>query len=146
MIEMHMSDKDRQLLALLAENARIPTAVLARKLNLSRTTVQTRIDRLEQEGVIAGYGVRLSDRYKHGLVRAHVMIVLKTKALGRVVQALRALPEVMSIHSVSGGFDLIAEVAAISISELDRTIDVIGDVEGVEKTQSSIILSTRFQR
>ncbi|MDX8455281.1 Lrp/AsnC family transcriptional regulator [Mesorhizobium sp. VK9D] len=143
---MHISDKDRQLLALLSENARAPTAVIARKLNLSRTTVQARIERLEQEGVIAGYGVRLSDSYEHGLVRAHVMIVLKTKALGRVVQMLRALPEVMSVHSVSGGFDLIAEVAATSISELDRTIDVIGEVEGVEKTQSSIILSTRFKR
>ncbi|RJT17792.1 AsnC family transcriptional regulator, partial [Mesorhizobium waimense] len=40
----------------------------------------------------------------------------------------------------------IADVAAPSISELDRTIDVIGDVDGVEKTQSSVILSTRFQR
>lgn len=143
---MTISPKDRQLLMALAENARTPTAVLARRLGLSRTTVQTRLDRLEQEGVIAGYGVRLSDSYEHGLVRAHVMIVLKTKALGKVVQALRALPEVMSVHSVSGGFDLIAEVAASSISELDRTIDVIGDVDGVEKTQSSIILSTRFQR
>lgn len=143
---MHVSDKDKQLLAVLAENARTPIAVIARKLNLSRTTVQARIERLEREGVIAGYGVRLSDSYEHGLVRAHVMIVLKTKALGRAVQALRALPEVMSVHSVSGGFDLIAEVAATSVSELDRTIDVIGEVEGVEKTQSSIILSTRFQR
>ncbi|MER9593020.1 Lrp/AsnC family transcriptional regulator [Mesorhizobium australicum] len=143
---MHMSEKDRQLLALLTENARTPTAVLARRLSLSRTTVQTRIERLEQEGVIAGYGVRLCDSYAHGLVRAHVMILLKTKALGRVVQALRALPEVMSVHSVSGGFDLITEVAATSISELDRTIDVIGEIDGVERTQSSVILSTRFQR
>ncbi|SJM30286.1 Lrp/AsnC family transcriptional regulator [Mesorhizobium delmotii] len=143
---MKISDKDRQLLMVLSENARMPTAVLARRLGLSRTTVQTRLDRLEQEGVITGYGVRLSDSYEQGLVRAHVMIVLKEKALGRVVQALRALPEIMSVHSVSGGFDLIAEVAAPSISELDRTIDVIGDVDGVEKTQSSIILSTRFQR
>ncbi|RNJ41799.1 AsnC family transcriptional regulator [Mesorhizobium erdmanii] len=143
---MQVSAKDRQLLMLLAEDARTPIAVLARRLDLSRTTVQTRLDRLEQEGVIAGYGVRLSDTYEHGLVRAHVMIVLKSKALGAVVRALRALPEVMSVHSVSGGFDLIADVAAPSISELDKTIDVIGDVEGVEKTQSSIILSTRFQR
>lgn len=143
---MTVTDKDRQLLLLLAENARTPTAELARRLSLSRTTVQMRLERLEREGVIAGYGARLSDSYERGLVRASVMIVLQTKALGKVVQALRALPEVMSVHSVSGGFDLIAEVAAPSISELDRTIDVIGEVDGVEKTQSSIILSTRFQR
>ncbi len=143
---MTVSQKDRQLLLLLAENARAPTAVLARRLGLSRTTVQTRLERLERDGVIAGYGVRLSEEYQGGLVRAYVMIVLKTKVLARVVAALRAVPEVMSVRSVSGGFDLIAEVAAPSISELDRTIDRIGEVEGVERTQSSIVLSTRFQR
>jgi len=146
LIEMTVTDKDRQLLLLLAENARMPTAVLARRLGLSRTTVQTRLERLEREGVIAGYGVRFSDNYDRSLVRAHVMIILKTKALGRVIQALRALPEIMSVHSVSGGFDLIVEVAAPSINELDTTIDVIGEVDGIEKTQSSIILSTRFRR
>jgi DNA-binding Lrp family transcriptional regulator len=146
LVKMTVTPKDRQLLLLLGEDARMPTAVLARKLGLSRTTVQTRLERLEREGIIAGYGVRLSDGYDRGLVRAHVMIVLKTKALGRVVQALRALPEIMSVHSVSGGFDLIAEVAAPSINELDTTIDLIGEVDGIEKTQSSIILSTRFQR
>lgn len=143
---MTVTAKDRQLLLLLAENARMPTAVLARRLGLSRTTVQTRLERLEREGIITGYGVRLSDSYERGLIRAHVMIVLKAKALGGVVQALHDLAEVTSVHSVSGGFDLIVEVAAPSISELDRTIDVIGEVEGVERTQSSIILSTRFQR
>ena len=143
---MTITTKDRQLLLLLAENARMPTAVLARRLGLSRTTVQTRLERLERDGVVAGYGVRLSDSYARGLVRAHVMIVLKAKALSGVVHALQALAEVTSVHSVSGGFDLIADVAAPSISELDRTIDMIGEVEGVERTQSSIILSTRFQR
>jgi len=143
---MTVTAKDRQLLLLLGENARMPTAVLARRLGLSRTTVQTRLERLEREGVIAGYGVRLSDGYDRSLVRAHVMIVLRTKALGRVIQALRALPEIMAVHSVSGGFDLIAEVAATSISELDTSIDIIGGVDGIEKTQSAIILSTRFQR
>ncbi len=143
---MTVTDKDRQLLLLLAENARTPTAVLARRLGLSRTTVQTRLERLERDGVIAGYGVRLSDSYRGGLVRAYVMIVLRTKVLARVVPALRAIPGIMSVHSVSGGFDLIVEVAAPSIGELDGTIDRIGEVEGFERTQSSIILSTRFQR
>jgi len=58
---MTIADKDRALLALLSENARMPVAELARKLGLSRTTVQARIERLEAEGVITGYGLRLSD-------------------------------------------------------------------------------------
>lgn len=139
-------DKDRDLLALLSENARMPTAVLARRLGLSRSTVQAKIERLERDGVIAGYGVRLSDAYEKGLVRAHILITLAAKALGGVTRELQALPHVRSVYSVSGSFDLIAIVAARSISELDQIIDAIGAIEGVDKTLSSIILSTRIDR
>ena len=124
----------------------MPIAELARRLGVARTTIQTRLDRLEASGIVAGYAVRLSDDYMQGLVRAHVMIVLKEKSLGVVVKRFRALPEIQAVHSVSGSFDLIVEVAAESIAELDRLIDAIGDFEGVARTQSSVILSTRFQR
>lgn len=143
---MTLSEKDRQLLSFLSENARIPTATLARRLGLSRTTVQTKIERLERDGVIAGYGVRLSDSFESGLVKAHVLITLTAKMLGRVTQELQAIPHVRSVYSVSGSFDLIAIIAATSISELDKVIDRIGEMDGVEKTLSSIILSTRIDR
>ena len=55
-----MDDIDQQLLALLRENARATTSDLARKLGLSRTTVQSRIDRMERSGVVIGYTVRTS--------------------------------------------------------------------------------------
>ncbi|MFT4180803.1 MAG: Lrp/AsnC family transcriptional regulator [Rhizobium sp.] len=143
---MTLAGKDRQLLLLLGENARMSTAMLARKLGLSRTTVQTKIERLERDGIITGYGVRLSEAYESGLVKAHVLITLKPKMLGRVTQQLQAIENVSSVHSVSGSFDMIAMVAATSISELDRVIDKIGEIDGVEKTLSSIILSTRIDR
>lgn len=141
-----MTGKDRDLLALLSVNARETTAELARKLKLSRSTVQARLDRLEKEGVIRGYGVRLSDDYQEGLVRAHILITLAPKTLSRITEELSALPEVQSVHSVSGSFDMIAIVAAESISELDRVIDFIGGIKGVERTLSSVILSTRVER
>ncbi|TKT74434.1 Lrp/AsnC family transcriptional regulator [Aquamicrobium sp. LC103] len=143
---MPISDKDRLLLSLLQENARTPTATLARRLGSSRTTVQARIDKLEREGVIAGYGVRLSDEYERGLVRAHVLITISPKASASVTRALSAIDQVRSLHSVSGSFDLIAIVAAESVSDLDKVIDLIGELEGVERTLSSIILSTRIMR
>src|ERR1041384_504802 len=98
---MTVSDKDRALLALLSENARMPVAELARKLGLSRTTVQARIERLEAEGGIAGYGLRLSESYLSGLVRAHVLITIGPKALPGVTAALTAIKEVTTLHSVS---------------------------------------------
>lgn len=143
---MPISEKDRALLSLLAENARVPVAELARRLGLSRTTVQARIERLEADGVIAGYGIRLSDSYLSGLVRAHVLITIAPKALAGVTAALAAIKEVTTLHSVSGSFDLIAILTAPSIADLDRLIDGIGALDGVERTLSSVILSTRISR
>jgi DNA-binding Lrp family transcriptional regulator len=143
---MPISDKDRALLALLSDNARMPVAELARKLGLSRTTVQARIERLETDGVIAGYGIKLSESYLSGLVRAHVLITIAPKALAGVTAALAAIKEVTTLHSVSGTFDLIAILAAPSIADLDRLLDHIGALDGVERTLSSVILSTRISR
>ena len=61
-----MDDTDRRLLEILREDARAPTAQLARALGLSRTTVQSRLERLERSGVITGYTVRLSDAHERG--------------------------------------------------------------------------------
>ncbi|OWK26097.1 AsnC family transcriptional regulator [Rhizobium yanglingense] len=143
---MQITGKDRDLLALLAENARLPVATLAKRLSLSRTTVQARLERLEREGVIEGYGLRLSERYTAGLVRAHVLITIAPKALSQVTSSLDKIQEVTTLHSVSGSFDLIAIITAPSIAELDQLIDQIGTIDGVERTLSSIILSTRIAR
>ena len=143
---MTIDRADRQLLVLLTENARAPVAELGRRLGLSRTTVQSRIERLERRGVIAGYTARLSDEHEKGLVRAHVLITAAPKLAPKVEAELRRIPEVRTLHSVSGHFDMIAIVVASSIGELDEKIDSIGALDGVERTMSSIILSTRIQR
>lgn len=141
-----LAPKDRELLAILSENAREQTATIARRLGLSRTTVQAKIDRLERDGVIAGYGVKLSDAYESGMVKAHVLITIAPKTLARITTELHAISAVRTLHSVSGSFDLIAVVEAASIAELDHLIDRIGAIDGVERTLSSIILSTRIRR
>jgi DNA-binding Lrp family transcriptional regulator len=141
-----LSEADQALIALLRENARASTAELARRLGVSRTTVQSRIERLETRGVIAGYGVRLSSDYEQGLVKAHVLLTVAPKAADAVVRSLRMLTEVRTVHSVSGTFDMIVVVEAPSIRDLDALLDRIGALDGVERTLSSIILSTRIDR
>ncbi len=143
---MTIDSADRPLLALLTENARAPVAELSRKLGLSRTTVQSRLERLERRGVIVGYTTKLSEQYEKGLIKAHVMITAGPKGAPRAEAELRKVPEVQSLYSVSGHVDMIAVIAAPSIGELDRLIDRIGALEGVERTMSSIILSTRIHR
>ncbi len=143
---MPISEQDEHLLAALRDDARISTAELARRLGHSRTTVQNRMERLERDGIIAGYTVKLGDEYERSLIRAHVMITVGPKAAAGVTSALRKMDEVRRLHSVGGSFDMIADVAAQDVGALDQIIDAIGALDGVERTMSSIILSTRIDR
>jgi DNA-binding Lrp family transcriptional regulator len=146
MANLPLDDTDRALLALLRENARAPTAELARRLGISRTTVQSRLQRLERRRAVVGYTVVVPDEAEAALVRAHVLITLAPRQTAAIDAALRRIPEVRVLHSVSGPFDLIAIVAAGSIGELDALIDRIGALDGVERTTSAIVLATRIQR
>ena len=141
-----MDDLDRLLIARLRENARATVADLARSLSLSRTTVQSRIARLEQAGIITGYTVRLSEAAERGSVHAYVMITVRPRQTGLVAAEMKRLATVRKLESVSGAFDLMALVIAPSMAEMDALIDTIGELEGVERTTSSIVLSTKFDR
>ena len=141
-----MDDLDDHLLARLRDNARAPVAELARALGLSRTTVQSRLARLERSGIIAGYAVRLAGAYEEGRVHAFIMLTVEPKQAAAVTAALKRLPGVRRLQSVSGPFDMIATVEAAGVAEMDAVIDEIGSVKGVERTNSSIVLSTKFDR
>ena len=141
-----MDGIDERLISALRENGRAPTAELARLVGRSRTSVQSRIERLEREGVIIGYSVRLAPEHELGAVRAHVLIKVGPKEARAVIAGLQAIPQVRVLHSVSGDVDMIAVAAAASVAEMDQVIDRIGALDGVERTTSSIILSTKFER
>lgn len=143
---MKTSPSDLALLTVLRENARASTAEIARRLGLSRTTVQSRIERLERDGVIAGYTVRVADAAERGHIRAHIMVTVLPKQMPAVVESLRAMPEVRALHSVSGPFDLMALGVVPTVAEMDALTDRIGAVDGVERTTTSIILSAKFER
>jgi DNA-binding Lrp family transcriptional regulator len=143
---MEIDPIDQQLLSLLRENARLSTTELARRLDLSRTTVQSRIERLERQKIITGYTVKAGGADERSYIKAHVMITAVPKLTPSVEAALRQLPQVRTLHSVSGVYDFIAVLAAPTVGELDLLIDGIGALEGVERTTTSIVLSTRIDR
>ena len=140
------TNADNALIAILRENARAPTAEIARRLGVSRTTVQSRLERLERRGVIAGYTLRLSEEQTRSLLRAHILLTIVPKLIREVEAGLREIPAVRTLHSVSGNFDMIAIIEAKSVGELDELADRIGALEGVERTSTSLILSTRIER
>ena len=119
---------------------------VAWRLGVSRTTVQSRIEKLERQGVIAGYTVRVHDEVERAHIRAHIMITVLPKQMPQVVKALQAIPEVRELHSVSGHFDLVALGVAGSVGEMDVLTDRIGALDGVERTTSAIVLATKFER
>jgi DNA-binding Lrp family transcriptional regulator len=137
---------DEKLLSALLENGRASIPQLARLVGRSRTSVQSRIERLERQGVIVGFGVRLAPQHGLGSVRAHVIIKVGPKETRAVTAALRDIGPVRVLHSVSAEVDLIAVAVTASVAEMDQVIDRIGALDGVERTTSSIILSTKFER
>lgn len=137
---------DRDLIALLQANARESSANLARKLGIARTTVVARLARLEAEGLIAGYTVRLGGEAVERGVQAFVGITVQPRAGREVVQRLSRLPELRQLASVSGEFDYMATLRADSTARLDALLDEIGEIEGVIKTHTSVLLALRVDR
>ena len=142
---MTPTDKDAELLALLRINAREPTASLARKLGLSRSTVQDRLARLEDQGVIAGYTVRLQALAAVGF-RAYVGISVEPKRLNDVIAATKKILEIDRLDAVSGELDLMAVVNVDTPAALDKLLDRLSELPGVGDTESLIVLSTKFDR
>jgi DNA-binding Lrp family transcriptional regulator len=143
---MNLTTKDDELIALLRVDAREPVASLARKLGLSRTTVQDRLRRLEQSGVIAGYSVRLAREIDRGGIRAYVTISVEPRLQIDVAKAVSRLPQVETLHTVSGKFDLIAQAKTASAEDMDRLIDQVGLIAGVTQIETAVILSTKLDR
>ena len=140
-----MDDLDRALLSLLANDARLPLATLARRLKVARSTVQTRLERLETDGTIAGYTVRLGEAARQA-IRATVLLTVEPRAQPALLTRLRTVPEVERCVTCSGRFDLALQVAAPSTARLDAVLDAIAELGGVNGSESLIHLSTKIDR
>jgi DNA-binding Lrp family transcriptional regulator len=143
---IQVTPKDEELLALLKVDSREPVASLARKLGLSRTTVQDRLKRLEEAGVIAAYTIRLSRDMDQGGMRAFVTLAVEPRRQVEVGRHLARFPQIETLHTVSGKFDLIALVRTASSEAMDRLIDELGQISGITRIETSVILSTKLDR
>ena len=141
-----MDDLDKRLLAVLRTNARTPVSSLAKGLGVSRSTVQSRLRRLEQSKIIAGYTVQYGSDYERSLISAHVLIKVAQKLTAGVYVALKNIPQITALYTISGDYDLVAVISASSTVELNVLLDRIADMPGIERTNSSVILETAFSR
>jgi DNA-binding Lrp family transcriptional regulator len=141
-----LDDIDNKILALLMDDARMPTATIARSLGVARTTAIARIANLEKRGVIAGYGLRLNPAVYQPAVRAYVGISVDPRKAAALVKLLEKTPQVETLCTVSGPVDYMLTLRCHSTGEVDHVLDQIGAVDGVRQTSTSIILTKRIDR
>jgi DNA-binding Lrp family transcriptional regulator len=137
-----MDEIDRRLLSLLRDNARTPVATLAKKLQIARGTVQNRMSKLEREGVIAGYSVRLKPEVDEQRIAALMTIAVEGNNAEKVLRTLRGDPAVQTLHTTNGRWDIVAELRADSLEAFDKVLGRIRQVEGIANTETSLLLST----
>lgn len=137
-----VDDLDTELLSALRHNARIPVSSLAAMTGASRATVAARIDRMVASGTIVGFTVRTGHETRSAGVRAIVMIEVLGKLADKVADQLRGLPQVRALHSTNGKWDFVAELEDRDLASFDETLRRIRLVNGINSTETNILLKT----
>jgi DNA-binding Lrp family transcriptional regulator len=140
------SESEERLISVLREDVRATISDIARKLKVSRATVQARIAKLENDGIIVGYTLLLGKDYLNQFVSAHVSIAVEQRSSSIVSSGLMKIEQVSAVHAISGEYDMISILHARSTEQLNRLIDKIGNLEGVVRTNTSVILETKEKR
>lgn len=133
---------DRALISLLRKDGRAPLSKLADQLKVSRGTVQNRLDRLQTAGILLGFTVRVREDYGLDTIRAIMMIEVVGKSTSQVIRSLRGFPELVTLHSTNGSWDLVAEVQTSSLADFDRVLRDVRVIDGVLNSETSILLTS----
>jgi DNA-binding Lrp family transcriptional regulator len=140
--ERSVDELDRRLIALLRHDARTSVAALAKQLGVARGTVQNRMARLEADGTIVGYTVRLKPQVEQQRIHALMTIAVEGNRNEAVLETLYGDPAVGSLHTTNGRWDIVAELRTDSLASFDQVLRRIGQIEGVARTETSLLLST----
>jgi len=137
-----MDDVDLRLIGLLRENSRTTVARLAQQLRVSRGTVQNRIDRLVERGVILGFTVHTTPDAEPTRVRAVMMIGVEGERARDILRTLRGFPEIRALHTTNGRWDIVAELATDGLEQFDEALRRIREIRGISSSETSLLLSS----
>lgn len=133
---------DRRIIAHLRADGRASLSKLAGALGIARGTVQNRLDRLLETGALLGFTVRVREDYDDLTIRAVMMIEVTGKSTTQVIQKLRGITEIRTLHTTNGNWDLVADIHATSLSDFDRVLREVRMIDGVANSETSLLLST----
>jgi len=133
-----------KILKILQEKARIPNAEVARRIGMAPSAVLERIRKLENQGIIDGYEVRLNpDRFGRSLVAVVTVKIMETDRKNRMGSVLAEIPEVQEVHYVTGDDSYLLKVRVSDTKALERILrEKIAVHSAVQATSTAIVLST----
>ena len=136
-----MDAKDRLLLAYLQRNARMTAVELGERLNLSRSSVQARIARLEKSGVISGYTVVLRQKHSAESLRSLLLVTMeKDGDSARLLQRMREIPGIGAIYLLTGELDFIVEAVAATPLAIDDVRKEVAALPGIADVRTHLVL------
>ena len=138
-----MDKTDEKLIAALRHDSRASLSQLAGKLNLSRSTVRSRIERLVSRGDIVGFTVTMKQDVLSDPIRGLMMIGIEGRGAERIIRQLQGYAEVRAVHSTNGRWDVIVELGTETLEQLDEVLARIRRLDGVATSETNLLLKTR---
>lgn len=137
---MDLDALDRRLIAHLRQDGRASVTTLAGALGVARGTVQTRLSRLIEEGVIRRFTIELDGPETGERVRAVMLISVQGSRARQVTTELRRRPEIARLYSTNGAWDFVADLETGSLAEFDRALSAIREIPGVLNSETCLLL------
>lgn len=135
-----LTNSDQRLIVALRHNSRASITDLANELSVSRATVQSRLDRLVNTGVIERFTIDLGSKASVGMIQAVMLIEVQGNLARSVVRSLRQMPQIVSLHSTNGAWDLVAHIETTSLPGFDRTLREVREFNGILNSETSLLL------
>ncbi len=137
-----LTPTDRKLLAALKRDARASVTMLAEQLGVSRATIQTSMERLIGSNTIQRFTIDVDSSAGGELIRAFMTIEVQGNLTSTIVNSLKKMPEIVSLHSTNGAWDLVAQIETSSLSEFDGLLRRTREIPGILNSETSILLNT----
>ena len=140
-----LDELDARIVLLFSREPRVGVLEASRRLGVARGTVQARLDRLERDGVITGWGPHVDPSALGFPVVAYATLeIAQAAGHGPVAEHLRTIPEVLEAHTITGGADMMVRLVARSNADLQRVIDRVVAAPSVRRASTVIALTTEI--